>query len=67
MKLANTKISVFQSKEEEEQRKEFIRRIRQNVPPPIPPTRNRREVMDAIGPIHVDEDAVNDLRRISTL
>lgn len=67
MKLANSKISVFQTKEQEERRKEFIRRIRQNVPPPIPATRNRKEVMDEIGVIHVDEDAVNDLRRISTL
>lgn len=43
MKLANTKISVFHTKEQEERRKEFIRRIRQNVPPPIPATRNRKE------------------------
>lgn len=67
MKLKNNKITVFQTKEEEARRKEFIRKIRQNVPPPIPPTRNLKEVIEEVGAIHVDEDSVNDLRRISTL
>lgn len=67
MQLANTKINVFQTKEEEARHKEFIKRIRQNVQPPIPPSRSIKELIEEIGPIHVDEDAVSDLRRISTL
>ena len=56
-----------QTPEQEKRRKEFIARIRQNVTPPKPPTRSRKEVMDEIGPIDVDEDAVNELRRISMI
>ena len=67
MEAKSTNETPRLSKEQEERWKEFIRRIRQNVPPPIPGTRNIKEVMDEIGPIHVDEDAVNDLRLISTL
>ena len=56
-----------QTPEQEKKRKEFIERIRQNVTPPTPPTRNRKEVMDSIGPIDIDEEAVNELRRISMI
>ena len=67
MEAKSTNETPRLSKEQEKRWKEFIKKIRQNVPPPIPATRNRKEVMDEIGVIHVDEDAVNDLRRISTL
>ncbi len=65
-KLASRPVRIIQSKEAEEKRKAFIQRIRQNVPPPIPPRRklDRKFVMDEIGPINVDEDAVNELRRL---
>jgi prevent-host-death family protein len=56
-----------QTPEQEKRRKEFIARIRQNVTPPTPPTRSRKEVMDAIGSIDIDEDAVNELRRVSMI
>ena len=56
-----------QTPEQEKRRKEFIARIRQNVTPPLPPTRDRKKVMDEIGPIDIDEDAVNELRRISMI
>ena len=56
-----------QTPEQEKRRKEFIARIRQNVTPPTPPTRDRKKVMDEIGPIDVDEDAINELRRISMI
>ncbi len=65
-KTASRPVRIIQSKEAEEKRKAFIRRIRQNVPPPIPPSIDlaRKLVMDEIGPIDVDEDAVNELRRL---
>ena len=56
-----------QTPEQEKRRKEFIARISQNVTPPTPPTRSRKEVMDAIGSIDIDEDAVNELRRVSMI
>lgn len=56
-----------QTPEQIKRRKEFIARIRQNVTPPKPPARSRKEVMDEIGTIDVDEDAVNELRRISMI
>ena len=56
-----------QTPEQEKRRKEFIARIRQNVTPPTPPTRSRKEVMDSIGSIDIDEDAVNELRRVSII
>lgn len=58
------------SKEAEEKRKEFIKKIRANVQPPTPPkmsVKERIEFLKTCGPINVDEDAVNELRRISTL
>mgnify|MGYP002626552273 FL=1 len=56
-----------QTAEQEKRRKEFIARIRQNVTPPTPATRSRKEVMDAIESIDIDEDAVNELRRVSMI
>lgn len=65
MAQVSTPVSFYRTKEEDEKRKAFIKRIREDVPPPIPATRDRKEVMDEIGPIFVDEEAVNELRRIS--
>ena len=56
-----------QTLEEEKARKEFIAKIRKNVAPPLPPTRDRKEVMDEIGTIDVDKDAVWELRRASMI
>ena len=56
-----------QTPQQEKRRKEFIARIRQNVTPPTPATRSRKEVMDAISSIDIDENAVNELRRVSMI
>lgn len=56
-----------QTPEEEKARKEFIAKIRKNVAPPLPPTRDRKEVMDEIGSIDIDKDAVWELRRASMI
>ena len=56
-----------QTPEQEKRRKEFIARIRQTVTPPTPPTRNLKDVIEEIGTIDVDEDAINELRRISMI
>ena len=56
-----------QTPEEEKARKEFIEKIRKNVAPPLPPTRDRKEVMDEIGSIDIDKDAVWELRRASMI
>ena len=56
-----------QTPEEEKARKEFIEKIRKNIAPPLPPTRNRKEVMDEIGSIDIDKDAVWELRRASMI
>ena len=64
MALASQSFKISQTPEEEAKRKAFIQRIRQNVPPPIPPQADRKTVMDEIGPIDVDEEAVLALRRL---
>lgn len=64
MALASQSFKISQTPEEEAKRKAFIQRIRQNVPPPIPPQADRKIVMDEIGPIDVDEEAVLALRRL---
>ncbi len=64
MALASQSFKISQTPEEEANRKAFIQRIRQNVPPPIPPQADRKTVMDEIGPIDVDEEAVLALRRL---
>ena len=56
-----------QTPEQEKRRKEFIARIRQNVTPPLPATRKLKDVIEEIGPIDIDGDAVNELRRISMI
>ena len=56
-----------QTPEEEKAGKEFIAKIRKNVAPPLPPTRDRKEVMDEIGSIDIDKDAVWELRRASMI
>ena len=56
-----------QTPEQEKERKEFIARIRQNVAPPLPPTRKLKDVIEEVGPIDVDKDAVWELRRASMI
>jgi uncharacterized protein YnzC (UPF0291/DUF896 family) len=62
----NRPIKVVQTKEQEERRKAFIKKIRENVPPIIPAKRklDRKMIMDEIGPLDIDEEAVNELRRL---
>ena len=67
VKESNRIVNPPQTPEQEKARKEFIAKIRQNVAPPLPPTRNRKEVMDEIGSIDVDKDAVWELRRVSMI
>lgn len=67
---ANKKIVLNQSKEDEEKRKALIKKIRANVQPPMPPSMSveeRIQFLKETGPIHVDEEAVNELRRISII
>ena len=67
MRLADMSVRMSESKEEEERRQEFIKKIRKNVKPVVPHKTNRIEVMNSIGQINIDEDAVKELRRISVL
>ena len=64
---SNRIVNPPQTPEEEKARKEFIAKIRKNVAPPLPPTRDRKEVMDEIGSIDIDKDAVWELRRASMI
>lgn len=67
---ANRTATLNVSKEAEEKRKEFIKKIRAHVQPPLPPqmsVEERVEFLKNCGPIDIDEKAVNELRRISTL
>lgn len=66
---ANKKIVLNQSKEDEEKRKALIKKIRANVQPPMPPSMSVEEALEKYGshPIQVDEEAVNELRRISII
>lgn len=66
---ANRTVTLNVSKEAEEKRKEFIKKIRANVQPPLPPQMSVEEALERYGskPIDIDEGAVNELRRISTL
>ena len=57
-------VKIIQTREEEERRKAFIQRIRQNIPAPIPPTRKLADVIQEVGAIDVDEEAVTGLRRL---
>ena len=64
---SNRIVNPPQTLEEEKARKAFIEKIRQNVAPPLPPTRDRKELMDEIGSIDIDKDAVWELRRASMI
>ncbi len=67
---ANRTVTLNVSKEAEEKRKEFIKKIRANVQPPLPPqmtVEERIEFLKNCKPIEIDEEAINELRRISTL
>ena len=66
---ANRTVTLNVSKEAEEKRKEFIKKIRANVQPPLPPQMSVEEALERYGskPSDIDEEAVNELRRISTL
>ena len=64
---SNRVVNPPQTLEQEKARKEFIEKIRKNVAPPLPPTRDRKEVMDEIGTIDIDKDAVWELRRASMI
>lgn len=67
---ANKTVTLNQSKEWEEKRKAWIQKVRANVQPPMPPrmsVEERIEFLKNCGPIEVDEEAINELRRISTL
>lgn len=69
IETANRTVTLNVSKEAEEKRKEFIKKIRANVQPPLPPRMSVEEVLARYGsqPIEIDEEAVNELRRISTI
>lgn len=60
-------INPVQSEEQEKRRKEFLSKIRKNIIPPVPAEQNRKEIMDKIGSIQIDKNAVNELRRVSML
>ncbi len=64
--IMNRPVTFIQTKEQEERRKAFIKKIRENVPPIMPATMklDRKTIMDNIGPIDIDEEAVNELRRL---
>ncbi len=64
---SNKIINPPQTAEQERRRKEFIERIRKNATPPTPPSRKLSEVIKEIGPIDIDEEAINELRRISII
>lgn len=66
---ANRTATLDTSKEAETKRKELIKKIRANVQPPLPPTMSVEEALSRYGtqPIQIDEDAITELRRISTL
>ena len=60
-------VNPIQSPEQEKRRQDFITKIRQNVTPPTIHSKNRKKVMDEIGTIDIDKEAVNELRRVSTI
>ena len=66
---ANRVMTIDDSKEAELKRKEFIKKIRARAVPPIDlkSPEERKRIMDSIGPIDIDEEAVNELRRISII
>lgn len=67
---ANRKISISQDKETETKRKSFIEQIRQNAQTPMKSNlslSDRKKLLDSLGPINIDEDAVNELRSASII
>ena len=56
---------IPQTKEAELKRKAFIQKIRQNVPPPIPASLDRKEVMDRIGPIYKDDQSAEEAQSMA--
>ena len=64
---SNRVVNPPQTLEEEKARKEFIAKIRKNVAPPLPPTRKLKDVIEEVGSIDVDKDAVWELRRMSMI
>lgn len=66
---ANRTVTIDTSKEAEEKRKAWVKKIRENVPPPLPPqmsVEERIKFLENCPPIQVDESAIWELRRIST-
>lgn len=55
---------IPQTKEQEEKRKAFIQKIRQNVPPPIPASRKLADVIKEIGPIYKDDKSADEAQRM---
>lgn len=66
---ANRTITLDTSKEAEEKRKAWLKKVRANVQPPLPPQMSVEEALEKYGsqPIEVDESAIWELRRISVL
>lgn len=67
---ANRTIRLQTDKKFEARRKKIVEMMRAHVEPPLPPSislEERIKLMDSIGPIEVDEEAVNELRRISMI
>lgn len=62
--LINKRINGIQTKEQEERRKAFIKKIRENVPPIMPATAKLEDIINEIGPLDIDENAVNELRSL---
>ena len=64
--IMNCPVKIVQTKEQEERRKAFIKKIRENVPPIMPAKAklDRKTIMDNIGSIDIDEEAINELRRL---
>lgn len=67
--IANRSVTLNITKEDEEKRKAFIKKIRKNVQPPMPPRMTVKEALQKYGskPIDIDEEAIYELRRISAL
>lgn len=62
--LINKRINGIQNKEQEERRKAFIKKIRENVPPIMPAKKKLEDLINQIGPLDFDEKAVNELRSL---
>ena len=57
-------VKIIQTKEQEERRKAFIKKIRENVQPIMPATKKLEDLINQIGPLDIDENAVNELRSL---